>query len=221
MTIGRSPEAALCGHCPSEPMRPMSPSVRPFRRPSLQIVPPWAGPPHPTTRYSPSPRGPVATFRSAVAGPDVEFHLHEGAGHAFDNHESEIFYDEVGGHYLIFWASTIPGRFAETEESGDLRQDDEHAVERGVQPDRRPQRVAPNIEKPQGIGDRYPRPRSDRDKAERFGRRAALDPDDMGDREGLGIVDVDLGMVKHVRDKLPLLKNRRADIYRKYDSNLK
>jgi predicted amidohydrolase len=44
---------------------------------------------------------------------------------------------------------------------------------------------------------------------------------DMGDREGLGIVDVDLGMVKHVRDKLPLLKNRRADIYRKYDSNLK
>jgi deaminated glutathione amidase len=40
---------------------------------------------------------------------------------------------------------------------------------------------------------------------------------DMGERQGLKIVDVDLAVVKDVRDKLPLLKNRRADIYRKYD----
>ena len=44
---------------------------------------------------------------------------------------------------------------------------------------------------------------------------------EMGERQGLGIIDVDLAMVKEVRDKLPLFKNRRADIYRKYNSNLK
>ena len=27
----------------------------------------------------------------------------------------EIFYDERGGHYLILWSSTVPGRFPETE----------------------------------------------------------------------------------------------------------
>jgi hypothetical protein len=31
----------------------------------------------------------------------------------------EIFYDSKNKEYLIFWASTIPGRFAETEKSGD------------------------------------------------------------------------------------------------------
>jgi hypothetical protein len=31
----------------------------------------------------------------------------------------EIFYDEVSRQYLIFWATTIPGRFPETEASGD------------------------------------------------------------------------------------------------------
>jgi hypothetical protein len=31
----------------------------------------------------------------------------------------EIFYDQAAGHYLIFWASTIPGRFPETEPGGD------------------------------------------------------------------------------------------------------
>lgn len=35
----------------------------------------------------------------------------------------EIFYDRKAGEYLVFWASTIPGRFPETEESGDLRED--------------------------------------------------------------------------------------------------
>jgi len=36
---------------------------------------------------------------------------------------------------------------------------------------------------------------------------------DMGERQGLEIVDVDLSLVGEVREKLPLLKNRRADIY--------
>ena len=36
---------------------------------------------------------------------------------------------------------------------------------------------------------------------------------DMGERQGLEIVDLDLSMVGEVREKLPLLKNRRADIY--------
>jgi deaminated glutathione amidase len=36
---------------------------------------------------------------------------------------------------------------------------------------------------------------------------------DMCERQGLEIVDFDLSMVGEVREKLPLLKNRRADIY--------
>ena len=35
----------------------------------------------------------------------------------------EIFYDEATGEYLVFWASTLPGRFPATEDSGDLRED--------------------------------------------------------------------------------------------------
>jgi beta-xylosidase len=31
----------------------------------------------------------------------------------------EIFYDEIGKKYLIYWSTTIPGRFPETEDSGD------------------------------------------------------------------------------------------------------
>lgn len=31
----------------------------------------------------------------------------------------EIFYDEARAQYLIFWASTVPGKFSETEKSGD------------------------------------------------------------------------------------------------------
>jgi predicted amidohydrolase len=45
-----------------------------------------------------------------------------------------------------------------------------------------------------------------------FGRVMA----ELGEREELEVVELDLGMVAHVRDKLPLLKNRRADIYAKH-----
>ena len=38
---------------------------------------------------------------------------------------------------------------------------------------------------------------------------------DMGERRGLEIVDLDLARVAEVREKLPLIKNRRADIYGK------
>lgn len=31
----------------------------------------------------------------------------------------EVFYDDTGKQFLIFWSTTIPGRFAETEKSGD------------------------------------------------------------------------------------------------------
>jgi hypothetical protein len=31
----------------------------------------------------------------------------------------EVFYDEAGKQFLIFWSTTIPGRFPETEQSGD------------------------------------------------------------------------------------------------------
>ncbi|MGH9921247.1 MAG: carbon-nitrogen hydrolase family protein [Nitrososphaerales archaeon] len=39
---------------------------------------------------------------------------------------------------------------------------------------------------------------------------------DMEEREGLEVVDLDSELVKNVRDKLPLLDNRRDDIYSKY-----
>jgi len=39
---------------------------------------------------------------------------------------------------------------------------------------------------------------------------------DMGSREGLEIVDLDLGIVAEAREKLPLLKNRRAEVYSKH-----
>jgi len=39
---------------------------------------------------------------------------------------------------------------------------------------------------------------------------------DMGDGEGLEIVDLDLGIVAEAREKLPLLKNRRAEVYAKH-----
>ena len=38
---------------------------------------------------------------------------------------------------------------------------------------------------------------------------------DMGERRGLEIVDLDLARVAEVREKLPLIKNRRADVYGK------
>jgi deaminated glutathione amidase len=39
---------------------------------------------------------------------------------------------------------------------------------------------------------------------------------DMGDKEGLEIIDLDLGIVAEAREKLPLLKNRRSEIYAKH-----
>lgn len=84
-----------------------------------------------------------------IAGPDGRFHMvwtvswkEKGIGYASSNdlinwseqqyipvmeHEEkaqncwapEIFYDEASKQYLIFWSTTIPGRFPETEEQGD------------------------------------------------------------------------------------------------------
>ena len=39
---------------------------------------------------------------------------------------------------------------------------------------------------------------------------------DLEQREGLGVVDIDLTLVREIRDKLPLLQNRREDVYRQY-----
>ena len=40
----------------------------------------------------------------------------------------------------------------------------------------------------------------------------------MNDRQGVEVADLDLAVVAEVREKLPLLKNRRTDIYQKYAS---
>lgn len=39
---------------------------------------------------------------------------------------------------------------------------------------------------------------------------------DMGEREGLGLADLDDSLLTDVRERLPLLKNRRADVYWKH-----
>jgi deaminated glutathione amidase len=39
---------------------------------------------------------------------------------------------------------------------------------------------------------------------------------DLGDREGVEIAEIDYGLVQDTRAKLPLLQNRRTDIYRNY-----
>jgi predicted amidohydrolase len=41
---------------------------------------------------------------------------------------------------------------------------------------------------------------------------------DLGESEGLEIVELDLDLVRETREKLPLLKNRRADVYAQYTS---
>ncbi len=51
------------------------------------------------------------------------------------------------------------------------------------------------------------------------GRSMVVDPFgaillDMGQNEGMEVVELDMGKVKKVRESLPLLKNRRTDIYR-------
>lgn len=53
------------------------------------------------------------------------------------------------------------------------------------------------------------------------GRSMVVDPFgipilDMGDREGMDIVEIDLSRVHKVRKSLPLLKNRRTDLYSKH-----
>ncbi len=53
------------------------------------------------------------------------------------------------------------------------------------------------------------------------GHSMAVDPlgrtvTDMGEREGIEIVELDLALVNETRQKLPLLQNRRRDIYLKH-----
>jgi predicted amidohydrolase len=44
---------------------------------------------------------------------------------------------------------------------------------------------------------------------------------DLGEKEGLEVVDVDVDLVKEAREKLPLLKNRRIDVYARHAQNAK
>jgi len=58
------------------------------------------------------------------------------------------------------------------------------------------------------------------------GHSMAVDPlgrvlTDMGEREGLEIVELDLALVDETRQKLPLLKNRRGDVYARYAATTK
>lgn len=53
------------------------------------------------------------------------------------------------------------------------------------------------------------------------GRSMVIDPFgsvilDMGSREGMEVVDIDISRVQSVRKSLPLLKNRRSDVYRNH-----
>jgi deaminated glutathione amidase len=58
------------------------------------------------------------------------------------------------------------------------------------------------------------------------GRSMVIDPFgsvilDMGNREGMEVVDIDISRVQSVRKSLPLLKNRRKDVYRNHISAFK
>jgi len=58
------------------------------------------------------------------------------------------------------------------------------------------------------------------------GHSMAVDPlgrvmADMGEGEGIEIVELDLALVDETRQKLPLLKNRRADVYARYTATPK
>jgi deaminated glutathione amidase len=44
---------------------------------------------------------------------------------------------------------------------------------------------------------------------------------DLGEKEGLEVVELDLSLVKETRDKLPLLKNRRTDVYARHANRVK
>lgn len=53
------------------------------------------------------------------------------------------------------------------------------------------------------------------------GRSVVIDPFgvvllDMGNKQGVEIVDIDVSRVRSVREALPLLENRRTDVYKKY-----
>ena len=55
------------------------------------------------------------------------------------------------------------------------------------------------------------------------GRSMVIDPFgtvvlDMGNREGMEVVEIDISRVQNVRKSLPLLKNRRTDVYRNHIS---
>ena len=39
---------------------------------------------------------------------------------------------------------------------------------------------------------------------------------DLGEREGLEVVEIDHSLIQEIRTKLPLLQNRRTEVYRKY-----
>ena len=44
---------------------------------------------------------------------------------------------------------------------------------------------------------------------------------DLGEKEGLEVVELDLSLVKETREKLPLLKNRRTDVYARHVNSVK
>lgn len=53
------------------------------------------------------------------------------------------------------------------------------------------------------------------------GHSSAVDPlgrmqVDLEEKEGLEVIELDSQLVTEVRDKFPLLKNRRTDVYNKY-----
>jgi len=55
-----------------------------------------------------------------------------------------------------------------------------------------------------------------------IGHSMAVDPlgrtlVDLGDEEGIATIDIDIDLVRDTREKLPLLKNRRPDIYARYN----
>jgi hypothetical protein len=40
---------------------------------------------------------------------------------------------------------------------------------------------------------------------------------DLGETEGIATIEIDLDLVRDTREKLPLLKNRRMDVYARHD----
>jgi len=54
-----------------------------------------------------------------------------------------------------------------------------------------------------------------------IGHSLAVDPlgrtlVDLGEREGIAIIEIDSSLVRETREKLPLLKNRRSDVYARH-----